>query len=102
VKPGLQLKSQEPCAQTGLAFSGAWQAFPQEPQFSTLDVRLSQTPPHDFVPSGQPQMLFAASRQASPFEAAQQVFPQAVLPSGQGAQEQSARLQRPFPVQTQL
>jgi hypothetical protein len=59
-------------------------------------------PPHAFVPEGHPQMLFALSRQASPRDVAQQVFPQAVLPSAHGAQAQSAWLQWEFPVQTQL
>jgi hypothetical protein len=61
--------------------------------------RLSQMPPHAFVPEGHPQMLFALSRQASPRDAAQQVSPQAVLPSGQGAQPQRSWSQWKFPVQ---
>ena len=85
-----------------VAFSGAWHSFPQEPQFWMLVARLSQTPPQDFCPGGQPHMLLALSRQASPLDTAQQVSPQAVLPSGQGAQEQVAWLQWEFPVQTQL
>jgi hypothetical protein len=102
VKPGLHVKSQEPCAHTALASSGGWHSFPHEPQFWVLVERLSQVPPHAFVPEGHPQRLFALSRQASPRDVAQQASPQAVLPSGQEAQAQSAWLQWEFPVQTQL